>query len=318
MLRRFFPIRSGNHTGASSATRRRRRRSLSLERLDERILLSSSPIGGAIGPIALVQTQPTQVAEVKPGATSGLQSATSTSLNWSGYVAESNLSTPQTDSVTGISGSWVVPTVTGVQGTSSDSSVWVGIDGWNGSTVEQVGTEQDFSNGVKTYRAWWEMYSTVDQQPEQGITGMPISPGDSISASVQYMTSGTPPANSSYRSSTTAGRTIPSPPMPALLRTRIPSPYAARPSGSWKLRRTASLNKSMNWRTSEPSSSPMPQPRSTARSARLTIPMAIDVTEHGLQLRWGPGDYGSLDIGTVQLDSVSEQLRCDLRVRHDF
>jgi hypothetical protein len=78
-----------------------------------------------------------------------------------------------------------------VSGSSTTySSVWVGIDGNSDSTVEQIGTEEDVINGRTVYDAWWEMYSSGVGQPEQLITGMTIKPGDSISASVQYMTSG--------------------------------------------------------------------------------------------------------------------------------
>ena len=67
----------------------------------------------------------------------------------------------------------------------------MGIDGYSDTTVEQIGTEQDVVNGSAVYDAWWEMYSSGKGQPEQIITGMTIKPGDSITASVQYITSGT-------------------------------------------------------------------------------------------------------------------------------
>src|SRR5262249_47184520 len=38
------------------------------------------------------------------------------------------------------------------------SSYWVGLDGYNNSTVEQIGTEADCSNGAPRYYAWYEMY----------------------------------------------------------------------------------------------------------------------------------------------------------------
>jgi hypothetical protein len=66
----------------------------------------------------------------------------------------------------------------------------VGIDGYNDSTVEQIGTSQDVVNGTPVYQVWWEMYSSGLQQPEQVISSMTIQPGDSISASVQYLSSG--------------------------------------------------------------------------------------------------------------------------------
>ena len=46
-------------------------------------------------------------------------------------------------------------------------------------------------NGVAQYQVWYEMYSSGKQQPEQVISSMTIEPGDSISASAQYITSGT-------------------------------------------------------------------------------------------------------------------------------
>src|SRR5208337_1398077 len=107
------------------------------------------------------------------------------SYNWSGYAAETNLSSPAPNAVTTVSGSWTVPTVTG--NTNAYSSVWLGIDGYSSNSVEQVGTEQDTSSsGATTYYAWWEMYSESTRQPEQPIGSMTVSHGDSISASVTY------------------------------------------------------------------------------------------------------------------------------------
>ncbi len=114
------------------------------------------------------------------------------STNWSGYVAASNLNSPMPGSVTSVSGTWTVPQVTPTAGQTAYSSVWVGIDGAtsSSSTVEQIGTSQDVINGRVQYYAWWEMYSSGAQQPEQPISGMVIQPGDSITASVQYIISG--------------------------------------------------------------------------------------------------------------------------------
>ena len=110
-----------------------------------------------------------------------------TSPNWSGYAAWPN------DSVTYVTGTWTVPTVTAASGTSGNiaSCTWVGIDGDGNGTVEQIGTWQNVQNGVAHYFAWWEMFSKIGLQPEQTITTMTVSPGDSITASVTYQTSGT-------------------------------------------------------------------------------------------------------------------------------
>lgn len=103
------------------------------------------------------------------------------STNWSGYAAETNLSTPASNAVTQVSGSWKVPSVSGK--TTAYSSVWVGIDGYSSNSVEQLGTEQDTSrSGGTSYYAWYEMYPN----PSMEITSVKLSPGDSISASVTY------------------------------------------------------------------------------------------------------------------------------------
>jgi peptidase A4-like protein len=115
----------------------------------------------------------------------------SQSSNWSGNAVETNFSQPQANSVSAVYGSWIVPTVSGSSSGKTYSVVWVGIDGYSDSTVEQIGTEQDVVNGTPVYSAWWEMYSAGNQQPEQPISSMTIEPGDSITASVQYITSGT-------------------------------------------------------------------------------------------------------------------------------
>ena len=81
-----------------------------------------------------------------------------------------------------------MPSVTG-DGTAF-ASVWVGIDGFGTPTVEQLGTESHLVNGQAQYYAWYEMYSTGAGQPEQPISSMTILPGDTVSASVQYISSG--------------------------------------------------------------------------------------------------------------------------------
>ena len=98
-----------------------------------------------------------------------------TSTNWSGYAV-----TAATGAVTAVSGSWVVPTVSGT-GTSY-SSAWVGIDGYSSNSVEQIGTDSDVSNGKATYYAWYEMYPAGMVT----ISSLTISATNAISASVSY------------------------------------------------------------------------------------------------------------------------------------
>jgi hypothetical protein len=98
------------------------------------------------------------------------------STNWSGYAV-----TGSTGSVTSVSGSWIVPTVTGSRRTTAYSSFWVGIDGFSSSTVEQIGTDSDVQRGRAVYYAWYEFYPNPMYQ-----ISMTISPGDVMTASVAY------------------------------------------------------------------------------------------------------------------------------------
>src|ERR1700686_955384 len=102
--------------------------------------------------------------------------------NWSGYGAESSLASPQAGYFTGVSGSWVVPAAKAPP-TSAYSSFWVGLDGYSSNSVEQIGTDSDVNSaGVPQYYAWYEMYPS----PFVKIASIPVSPGDTIAASVSY------------------------------------------------------------------------------------------------------------------------------------
>lgn len=103
----------------------------------------------------------------------------STSTNWSGYAV-----TASTGSVTVAKGSWIVPTAS-CSGSSTDTyaAVWVGIDGYSSSTVEQIGTDSDCQNGSPVYYAWYEFYP----HPSYLISALTsVSPGNSIVAGVSY------------------------------------------------------------------------------------------------------------------------------------
>src|SRR4051794_23888855 len=96
---------------------------------------------------------------------------TTYSLNWSGYAV-----TAAPGAVTAVSASWVVPTFTATSASGYESS-WVGIDGYNSNSVEQIGTESDYSNGLASYYAWYEMYPNPSVKIPVKIHG-----GDKISA----------------------------------------------------------------------------------------------------------------------------------------
>jgi len=127
------------------------------------------------------ELEPRVVLSVWPGiALHQFESIATTSTNWSGYAAETNLNSPQSGAFTAVNGSWTVPAVTGA-GTAF-SSIWVGLDGFSSSTVEQIGTDSDLVNGIPTYYAWYEMYPSYSIN----IATLTIRPGDRISGSVNY------------------------------------------------------------------------------------------------------------------------------------
>jgi hypothetical protein len=101
---------------------------------------------------------------------------TVTSDNWSGYAL-----TGAAGSFTEAEGSWIVPAVTCSSGTQY-AAFWVGIDGYTSKTVEQTGTDSDCSKGVPSYYAWYEFFP----EPSFIVSGLQISPGDRIAATVRY------------------------------------------------------------------------------------------------------------------------------------
>jgi len=114
----------------------------------------------------------------EPKASVGRQTV-SDSVDWSGFAVTSKLATPRSSVVSAVRGSWTVPTVS--ETTAGYSAVWVGIDGYSDNTVEQIGTEQNWTGGSPVYYAWYEM------APRLPHTIARVYPGDSMSASVTYL-----------------------------------------------------------------------------------------------------------------------------------
>ena len=88
--------------------------------------------------------------------------------------------------MTGVQGQWIVPTLTESSSANTYSAIWVGIDGYSDNTVEQIGTEQDWSPSGQQNYVWFEMYPKAAYE----IVGFPIEPGDVFSASVVYVGNG--------------------------------------------------------------------------------------------------------------------------------
>jgi hypothetical protein len=101
--------------------------------------------------------------------------------NWAGYIIASDLQNPQAN-VTGVSASWIVPTVT-ISSQDAFSAVWIGVGGFFDSTLIQTGTEQNSVGEQSEYYVWYELlpdYSTT-------IDSIIVSPGDQINASIQLV-----------------------------------------------------------------------------------------------------------------------------------
>ena len=129
------------------------------------------------------------------------------SYNWSGYA--SIVDTNQ--EYTKVSGSWKIPKAY-CSSEQRIASVWVGLDGWNSSTVEQDGTTTFCFEGTAYYYTWYEMYpaGTIE-------VGSTAAAGDSIAASVTRsgtsytlaLTDSTNTANSFTEAATCALATCP-------------------------------------------------------------------------------------------------------------
>lgn len=103
------------------------------------------------------------------------------STNWSGYAAVTDLEKPKKKSVSKVAGEWKVPKVRKSSG-KTYSSIWIGIDGFGSSSVEQIGTEHDWVDGTQQDFAWFEMFPKGSYR----ITGFPVKAGDVIQAEVRY------------------------------------------------------------------------------------------------------------------------------------
>jgi hypothetical protein len=91
---------------------------------------------------------------------------------WGGYAITGQ-------KFTSVSGSWNVPALDCSTARNSAVSPWIGIDGWSSNTVEQIGFDQDCTNGVAGYFPWVEMYPANSIYFTETVRA-----GDHITASV--------------------------------------------------------------------------------------------------------------------------------------
>lgn len=105
-------------------------------------------------------------------AGSGTKVAGWASSNWSGYAVPGSR-------YSSVTAHWVVQAVSR-SSKAAYSSEWVGIDGFNNSSLIQTGTESDYYKGVAHYDAWWEILPAA----ETVIPSIAVSSGDHMSASI--------------------------------------------------------------------------------------------------------------------------------------
>jgi hypothetical protein len=96
--------------------------------------------------------------------------------NWSGYADDNSKS----NTYSKVSGDWTQPGITCSTKELQVAVFWVGLDGYNTSTVEQDGTIDECYQGKAFYYTWWEMYPTNFIQ----VVGSTVKPGDKIAGSV--------------------------------------------------------------------------------------------------------------------------------------
>lgn len=111
------------------------------------------------------------------------------SQNWSGYILPNSASV-----FTDVSAQWIVPTLNCTDTSNGYTSIWVGTGGWpsaNGGTsgaLLQTGTNDTCVNGTQQDYGWWELWPNIPSA--QRFSGFPVSPGDSMEASVFQMPNG--------------------------------------------------------------------------------------------------------------------------------
>jgi Peptidase A4 family len=132
-------------------------------------ITTAALLGGAVGvsaaPVVSAIVHHPRVA-VRPVSNAGWASS-----NWSGYA--------KTGTFTSVTAAWVVPSVAKSK-KATYGSQWVGIDGFNNSSLIQTGTETDYYNGSAHYAAWWEILPAA----ETVIPSITVHPGDQMKASI--------------------------------------------------------------------------------------------------------------------------------------
>jgi Peptidase A4 family len=122
--------------------------------------------------------------------------------NWAGYAVAS--SKTKNVSFSSVSGDWTQPAVNCSAGSPSDSAFWVGLGGYTGEHLEQVGTSADCSaDGQAVYSAWYELVPAAEV-----AVSMTVKPGDQFSAHVAVSGQTVTLSISDLTQNTTVSRTL--------------------------------------------------------------------------------------------------------------
>jgi Peptidase A4 family len=104
------------------------------------------------------------------------------SSNWAGYANYQEGTT-----FTQVEGSWKQPAANCESMKRRQfalAAFWVGLDGYENSTVEQIGTEADCEGKEPVYYAWWELYPERFYVIELEGEEAPVLPEDELHAEV--------------------------------------------------------------------------------------------------------------------------------------
>jgi Peptidase A4 family len=121
-----------------------------------------------------IQHAPMRRAVVAPRIDNGAVST----YNWGGYAVTG------TD-FTNVTGSWKAPTVNCAESPNAVVAVWVGIDGYSSSTVEQIGVSAVCEHKTPVYYAWYEFYPNGSVE----ISSITVAAGDKFTGEVSYSSS---------------------------------------------------------------------------------------------------------------------------------
>jgi hypothetical protein len=143
---------------------------------------SASPASGHAGPVHVFPGHPMIGSDapgpaIRPDAGGGTLNVVKSS-NWSGYAAH----LPRKHVYHSVSASWIQPTAHCAASTGDEfAAFWVGLDGYNSTSVEQTGTDSDCVGTTPHYYGWFEMFPAAPVNFSNTVR-----PGDHMSASVTF------------------------------------------------------------------------------------------------------------------------------------